>query len=88
MTAEKKSVEGWKHTTRDGVDTLHRSYTFADWAASIAFVQQLVTIAKAQDHDPLVEISGGSVQVYTWSHDVAGVSDRDVRYATAVNALG
>jgi len=81
------NVEHWQHTTRDGVDTLHRRYTFADWAASIAFVEQLITIARAQDHDPLVEISGGSVAVYVWSHDVAGVSDRDVRFASTVNAL-
>ena len=80
-------VEHWKPVARDGVDTLTRSYTFADWAASLAFVERVVAVAKAQDHDPLIEISGGAVTIHVWSHDVAGISDRDERFATAVNAL-
>jgi len=80
-------VEHWKPVARDGVDTLTRSFTFADWTASLAFVDSIVAIARAQDHDPLIEISGGQVTIHVWSHDVAGISDRDERFATAVNAL-
>lgn len=80
-------VEHWQTVAREGVNTLKRAYTFADWAASLAFVERVVGVARAQDHDPLVEVSGGSVAVITWSHDVAGISDRDERFAAAVNAL-
>lgn len=80
-------VEHWQQTTRDNCAALTRTFTFADWPQTLAFVQQVGAIAVAHDHDPLIELTGGRVTLWVWSHDVAGLSSRDERFANAVNAL-
>ncbi|HEY1099739.1 MAG TPA: 4a-hydroxytetrahydrobiopterin dehydratase [Myxococcota bacterium] len=80
-------VEHWQQTTRDDCAALTRTFTFSDWTQTLAFVNAIGALAQAQDHDPLVELTGGRVTLWVWSHDVRGLSSRDERFATAVNAL-
>ncbi len=80
-------VEGWTQVTRDGVATLTKTFPFADWGQALAFVVKVGAIADVQDHHPLVELTWGRVTLFVWSHDVKGLSKRDVTFCTAVSAL-
>ncbi|MDP2342981.1 MAG: 4a-hydroxytetrahydrobiopterin dehydratase [Deltaproteobacteria bacterium] len=78
---------GWSVVAKDGVDVLTRTWKFDDWAKALAFVNQVGAVADKQDHHPLVELTWGRVTLFTWSHDVKGLTARDERFCTAVNAL-
>jgi 4a-hydroxytetrahydrobiopterin dehydratase len=80
-------VEHWTEIDHDGVAALQRSLSFPDWQRALAFVNRVGAIADAQDHHPLVELSWGKVVLTVWSHDAGGLTDRDARFCTAVNAL-
>jgi 4a-hydroxytetrahydrobiopterin dehydratase len=77
--------EHWTKIKHDGVETLRRSFVFPDWAQALAFVNRVGAIADSQDHHPLIELSWGSVVIWVWSHDVAGISDRDHAFCAAVD---
>ncbi len=64
-----------------------RTYTFADFDASMAFVNAVAAEANAQNHHPDIAIAWNKVTISTWSHDVGGLTERDIRLAHAVDAL-
>ncbi len=80
-------VSHWDVIAKDGVLALKRTFGFADWAQALAFVNRVGALADAQDHHPLVELTWGRVTLFSWSHDVKGLSPRDERFCLAVNAL-
>jgi 4a-hydroxytetrahydrobiopterin dehydratase len=78
---------GWEVVSRDGVHVLTRTFKFANWTEALAFVNKVGAVADQQDHHPLVELTWGRVTLWSWSHDVKGLSARDERFCAAVNAL-
>jgi 4a-hydroxytetrahydrobiopterin dehydratase len=64
-----------------------RTYTFADFDASMAFVNAVAAEANAQNHHPDIAIAWNKVTISTWSHDAGGLTERDLRLARAVDAL-
>ena len=44
-------------------------------------------VADAQDHHPEIVVSWGRCVVRWWSHDVEGISARDISLAEATNRL-
>jgi 4a-hydroxytetrahydrobiopterin dehydratase len=71
---------------RDG-DTIVRVFDCKNFDGSIAFVNAVAAIAKAQDHHPDIDISWNEVTVRTWSHDAGGITERDFTLAKAIDAL-
>ncbi len=63
---------------------LYRSYRFADFAQALAFVNKIGTIAEAQNHHPLIELTWGHVSLELWTHDCGGVSERDFHLLEAL----
>ena len=78
-------VPGWDVVEKDGVRVLTRTFKFADWAQALAFVNRVGGVADGQNHHPLVELTWGRVTLFSWSHDVNGLSSRDARFCRAVN---
>ena len=79
------AVPGWDVVDKDGVRVLSRTFKFDDWAQALAFVNVVGGVADAQNHHPLVELTWGRVTLFSWSHDVNGLSLRDARFCRAVN---
>lgn len=73
-------LPGW--TTDQG--KLHRSYRFADFAAAMAFMVQAGYEAERLDHHPNWSNVYNRVEVTLWTHDVGGLTDRDLELATAM----
>lgn len=68
-------------------DSIQRTYSFADFAASMHFVNRLAAHAEAVQHHPNLLIRYAKVTVTLDTHDVGGISERDFAFASAADAL-
>lgn len=57
-----------------------------DFATGARFVEVVATLADELDHHPDVDLRFGHVEVRSWSHDVGGITARDVRLARRVSS--
>jgi 4a-hydroxytetrahydrobiopterin dehydratase len=80
-----RQLPGW--TASDGGTRLTRSYPFKDFAAAIAFVNALATLATAEDHHPDFTVRWNTVEVTSWTHDAGGLTDNDFILAARLDAL-
>ena len=75
--------EGW--AVRDGA--LRKEYRFADFAAAMSFANRIAEAAEAADHHPDMLVGWGRVELAWVSHDVGGISERDVEMARTSDRL-
>lgn len=66
---------------------LTRAFTFPDFAQGLAFVNAVGALAEAQGHHPDVGLTWGRVTVALSSHDVGGLTARDLRLAEGIDGL-
>jgi 4a-hydroxytetrahydrobiopterin dehydratase len=83
IAAEIAALPGWVRED----DELVRSYNKQNFDGSIAFVNAIAAAANAADHHPDLAISWGDVMVRLTSHDVGGISRRDIALAHTIDAL-
>jgi 4a-hydroxytetrahydrobiopterin dehydratase len=78
---------GWK-LSGDGSDAaIEKTYTFANYHETIAFVNAIAFIAHAQDHHPDLSVHFNRCAVRFNTHDVGGISETDFECAAAIEAL-
>lgn len=83
MSASLEAPEGW--TLVDGA--LRREWRFADFAEAFAFMTAVAAEAERLDHHPDWSNSWNLVVVELRSHDVGGVTSRDLELAAAIDAI-
>ena len=77
----------WKHD--DQRDTINREFVFADFAQAFAFMTQIAIQAEKRNHHPEWFNVYNRVSITLTTHDVNGLSQRDIdlaRYADAAFA--
>ena len=79
------TLPGWSPV--EGRDAIRRTFEFADFSAAFAFMTRVALIAEKLDHHPDWSNSYDRVVIELSSHDVGGLSARDVRMAEAIDAL-
>jgi len=80
-------LEGWR-LFGDGADiAIEKSFTFANFYQTLAFVNALAFIAHAQNHHPELLVQFGECRVRWRTHDVAGLSKSDFDCAARTDAL-
>lgn len=80
-------LDGWK-LTGDGADVaIEKTFTFANYFETIAFVNALAFIAHAEDHHPDLSVHYNRCVVRFNTHDVKGLSASDFDCARQANAL-
>lgn len=67
--------------------TVRATFTTADFAEGAAFVARVAHVADELNHHPDVVLRWGQVTVTSSSHDVGGLTRRDVDLARAVSAV-
>jgi len=72
---------------RPAGETLARTFRFADYYQTMAFVNALAFIAHAQDHHPDLGVHYNRVEVRFSTHAVGGVSENDFICAAKVEQL-
>lgn len=72
---------------RQLLGTLNARFTTRDFASALDLVDAIGAAAEQVDHHPDIVLRWGSVGVRLSSHDVGGLTDRDLRLAGTISAL-
>lgn len=78
-----KALPGWSYAGGE----LTRSFEFPDFGVAFAFVTQIALKGEASAHHPDIDIRYNKVRLGLVSHDSGGVTNRDVKFAAAVNQM-
>jgi 4a-hydroxytetrahydrobiopterin dehydratase len=76
---------GWR--VADDGKSLRRSYGFANFHETMAFVNAVAWIANAEDHHPDLEVGYDYCRVMFATHSIGGLSENDFICAAKVDAL-
>jgi 4a-hydroxytetrahydrobiopterin dehydratase len=73
-------LPGWERRGNE----IRRTWTFADFESSMAFVNKVAALAQAADHHPDVDIRYSKVTLALSTHDAGGLTARDFDLAEAI----
>lgn len=76
---------GWKLV--EGRDAIAKSFTFDDFVTAFGWMTRVAIHAEKANHHPEWANTYNRVEVVLTSHDVGGLTDRDVRLARKMDAL-
>lgn len=76
-------LPGWKHADK----ALGKSFAFADYYRTMAFVNAIAYVAHRQDHHPDLSVHYNRVDVVYSTHDAGGVTLNDCVCAAKVELL-
>lgn len=71
----------------DARDGITRQFIFEDFSEAFAFMTRVALLAEVQDHHPEWSNVWNRVDILLTTHDAGGLSQRDIRMATAIDAL-
>lgn len=66
---------------------LRRIFTFSDFKAAVAFVNDVARVAEQADHHPDIHIHYNKVIIELWTHLVSGLTDKDFSLATKIETI-
>jgi 4a-hydroxytetrahydrobiopterin dehydratase len=75
--------ESWSEV--DGA--LERTFSFADFAEALAFVNRVGKLAESENHHPDIRIDYSRVTLRWWTHTADGITDRDRELAARTDGL-
>ncbi len=73
-------LPGWE---RRGSE-IRRTWTFADFESSMAFVNKVAALAQSADHHPDIDIRYSKVTLALSTHDAGGLTEKDFDLAEAI----
>ncbi|MGR3783953.1 MAG: 4a-hydroxytetrahydrobiopterin dehydratase [Albimonas sp.] len=76
---------GWSLV--EGRDALHKVFKFEDFSEAFGWMTRVALLAEKMDHHPEWSNVYRTVEVTLTSHDVGGLSERDVKMAQAIDAM-
>ena len=68
-------------------ETIARTFTFEDFAEAIGFVTRVGVAAERVFHHPDIDIRWNKVTLTLTSHDVGGLTERDIELAAKIDAF-
>ena len=71
-------LDGWSGTSKQGIS---KTYTFADFAEAIDFVNRVAELAEQANHHPDLAVSWNKVTVTYVTHSANGVTQGDLEQA-------
>ncbi len=88
VEALRGEVPAWSVVAAEAHLELRRTLKFADFAALMAFVNKLATLAEAEDHHPDFSVHYSRLDLVLWTHDAGGLTKNDFILAAKLDALG
>ncbi len=90
LTAEARKaalgdMSGWVEL--DGREAIGRTFTFRNFSEAFGFMARVALVAEKNDHHPEWRNVYKTVEVVLATHDVGGVTARDIELAKAMNAI-
>ena len=77
------TLDGW---TAEG-KILKKRFTFANFAESLKFVNNVGALAEAADHHPDITFGWGYAEIALTTHDRGGVTAVDIALARQIDAI-
>lgn len=87
VSAQLAPLEDWQLVGSDASPAISKTYRFANFYETMAFVNALALIAHLQDHHPDLEVGYNRCKVSLNTHDVGGISETDIDCASRIEAL-
>ena len=78
-------LSGWSEV--EGRDAISRKFTFKDFSEAFGFMARAAMMAEKLDHHPEWFNVYNKVEVTLATHEVGGVTERDVQLAQEMNRL-
>ena len=75
-------LPGWERRGQE----IRRTWTFADFRGSMAFVDRVAGLAEAADHHPDIDIRYSKVTLALSTHDAGGLTARDFALAESIGS--
>lgn len=85
LTQEMKKLNGW--SLSDNSHSIVKSVEFGSFSQAFSFMTRVALVAEKQDHHPDWSNSWNKVEINLTSHDVGGLTKRDVRLAIAIDKI-
>lgn len=80
---ELEHLEGWELVD----EKLHKKFSFDDFVSAFGFLAKVALHAERANHHPEITNVYDTVTIDLTTHDVGGVSDRDVQMARTIDGL-
>ena len=80
-------VPDWELVEEDGIKRLRRVFTFANFAESLSFTNDVGRIAEEEGHHPALLTEWGRVTVTWWTHKIRGLHRNDFVMAAKTDRL-
>ncbi len=78
-------LSGW--TLQKDRDAIEKSFTFENFSSAFGFMSRIALQAEAMNHHPEWFNVYNRVDITLTSHDVAGLSERDITLANFIDAI-
>ena len=79
------SLTGW--TLEADAHAITNTWALPSFDAAVTLFNQIAQLANDQDHHPEVWSSYTQLRVRLWTHDAAGLTDKDFTLAQAIDQL-
>lgn len=87
IVANLAKIDNWKLVGDGPTVAIEKTFTFANYFETVAFVNAVAFIAHVQDHHPDLSVHYNRCVVRFNTHDVGGISGSDFDCAAQVDAL-
>ena len=80
-----QTLPGWSLVA--GREAIERNFRFRDFNEAWGFMNRVALLAESQNHHPDWSNVWNRVRIELSTHDAGGLTDNDVKLASAINAL-
>jgi 4a-hydroxytetrahydrobiopterin dehydratase len=87
IVAAMARIDGWKLTGDGPSLAIEKTFRFANYFETIAFVNALALVAHRQDHHPDLSVHFNRCVVRFNTHDAGGITNTDFECAAQIDAL-
>ena len=78
-------LKGWKKVARR--DAIQKEFRFRDFNEAFGFMSRVALMAEKSDHHPEWSNVYNRVDIVLTTHDVGGISQRDIRLARFIDSI-
>lgn len=82
-----QQIPQWQIEQMEGMSILEREYSFKNFAAALAFTNQVGALAEDANHHPVLITEWGQVTVEWWTHKIKGLHRNDFVMAAKTERL-
>ena len=77
-------LDGWRVEEQK---KLVKAFKFPDFLGAVRFVDQVTPVAEEQGHHPDLDVRGGEVRVFLWTHAIDGLTESDFVMAAKIDRV-